>query len=61
MKKTLKLFLFALGLGASFAYAAPNYNTCMNQCLYELNACHASGSKTCSGAYATCIGDCARQ
>jgi hypothetical protein len=45
MKTIFTLFLFAMGLGMSAAYAYPPVFTCENRCDYDYRYCiHADGS-----------------
>ena len=39
MKNKIRLFLFALGLSASYAYAQVDYNTCIEICEDEFIDC----------------------
>lgn len=43
MKSKFRLFLFALGLSASYAYAAGDYNACVADCQVTYEACMESG------------------
>ena len=61
MKLKIGMFLFALGLGSSMAWAQPNLNTCLNQCTYDYNQCRADGQPSCGAIRSACVGDCYRQ
>ena len=43
MKKKIGLFLFALGLSASYAYAGDDYIACFESCFARYDACVAGG------------------
>lgn len=60
MKKKVALFLFALGMGTSFAFAGPSYSYCKAKCASEYKACLASGTPKaeCDSDRQTCIPDC---
>lgn len=60
MKKKIALFLFALGLGSSAAYAYPSVAQCRAQCDYDYRACVAAGNSGCIGERSACWGDCVR-
>jgi len=61
MKKKIALFLLALGMGTSMAYAAgPSYAYCQAKCSGVYNRCIAAGGTVteCRSERATCIPDC---
>ncbi|MBC3874130.1 hypothetical protein [Undibacterium flavidum] len=61
MKKKIALFLLALGMGTSMAYAAgPSYAYCKAKCAAEYKSCLASGTPKaeCDDNRITCIPDC---
>jgi hypothetical protein len=60
MKLRICMFLFALGLGSSMAWAQPNLNTCLNQCTYDYNQCRADGGSSCGIIRNICVADCRR-
>jgi len=62
MKIKFAMFLFALGLGTSAAYANTNikYTECKTSCEAQYQECIASGTPkmACSAARVSCVTDC---
>ena len=59
IKKTMA-FLFALGLGASYAFAAGDVTQCYSECGQKVANCraHLGGSPICEDLYGHCLSNC---
>ncbi|MFZ4876147.1 hypothetical protein ACL9RI_13765 [Janthinobacterium sp. Mn2066] len=60
MIKKAGAFLFALGLSASYAFAAGDVSQCYMECGQKVARCQASlgGSPICSDMYDHCLANC---
>ncbi|MBR7636545.1 hypothetical protein [Janthinobacterium lividum] len=59
IKKTMA-FLFALGLSASYAFAAGDVTQCYSECGQKAANCraHLGGSPICEDLYGHCLSNC---
>ncbi|CAM3083527.1 hypothetical protein [Janthinobacterium lividum] len=59
IKKTMA-FLFALGLSASYAFAASDVTQCYSECGQKVANCraHLGGSPICEDLYGHCLSNC---
>ncbi|WP_199762261.1 hypothetical protein [Rugamonas violacea] len=64
MKMKLALFLFSIGLGSSFAYAAESTtNSCQGYCVMAYRSCinYGGDPAECAADRAACFQDCGSQ
>ena len=60
MIKKTAAFLFALGLSASYAFAAGDVSQCYMDCAQKVANCqaHLGGSPICADLYDHCLANC---